>query len=201
MNRLERLPTLACCLFLLLTLGCSRGPEYTVDSVEIASVSRSFPDRDDWLRVVEGRLLVRFDGPTTRTLEEAQRDLGVALYVYTKGNPHPMYYFQYISGEPHMSRIAIPYVFEQSGEPGLYAAKWELTDIYFGDQEFNDGSYEAIAVAADGKVLERLIQFMSLKSLLNLPNKVDGRLVFSEPFAVEREIQESPLTDSLPSAD
>jgi hypothetical protein len=205
-NRLEKEVSLVmrmfssavlCCLVLTLFSGCSREPYYRVDYVEITSIARSFPDRDDWLHVVEGSVSVRLDrDPGREILEHVRDELGIALYVYTKGNPHPMYFFQYISGEPDRSRIAVPYIFERADEENVYTAKWELTDIYFGDEEFNDLKYEAIALAGDRKALERLIQFMSMKSLLNLPNKLDTKLVFSEPAEVERK-DSNPPADSL----
>lgn len=189
-------------LMFLLSSGCSKQPVYKLESVEIESVSRSFPDRDDWLHVVEGTVSVRFAGvPGPDLLEETGGKVGIALYVHTTGNPNPMYFFQYQSGEPDSSRIAHPYVFEESGEPDVYVAKWELTDIYFGDEEFNDSLYNAIAVAGDVTALERLIEYMSLESLLNLPNKVDARLVFSEPFEVERGPFMPLSEDSIPAVD
>jgi hypothetical protein len=184
-------------LLLSLTLGCSKGPDYRVDSLKITSVERSFPDKDDWLHVVEGTVSVLFrDNPTKELLEKVRGEVGIALYVYTKGNPNPMYFFQYVSGEPNTSRIATPYLFEKSSRENLYTAGWELTDIYFGDEEFNDLKYDAIALAGDREALESLTEHMSTESLLNLPNELDARLVFSLPFEVERE-STAPNADTL----
>jgi len=201
MKKMKAFPTAFFCFVLFVLAGCSNAPDYLVDSLEITSVARSFPDRDDWLHVVEGKVSVRFaQPPTVELLEEVRTELGIALYVYTKGNPNPMYFFQYVSGEPNTSRIAYPYVFEPARPENIYNAKWELTDIYLGDEEFNDLSYEAVALAADREVLERLVDFMSLKSLLNLPNELGARLVFSEPIGVERETS-APPEDSVPAAE
>ncbi len=186
-------------------IRCSDGPEYTVDRLEVTSVVRSFPDMDDWLHIVSGKIYVRFDeSPDHPLLENLQNEVGVSLFVYTKGSADPSYFLDYIGGEPNAARIAKPYTYEKSDQPNIYVANWELTDIYFGDQEFNDRLYEAVAVASDTAALKKLVQATTLKSLLNLPNTVEARLVFSDPFEVERgspEMQsEEELLDERPDS-
>jgi hypothetical protein len=180
-------------LFLSFT-GCSDEPDYTVEKLEVTSVVRSFPDKDDWLHNVSGKIYVRFNEPPDHTLlESLQNEVGVSLFVYTKGSTDPFYFLDYDSVEVNETRIAKPYTYEKSDQSNVYVAKWELTDIYFGDQEFNDKFYEAVAVASDTVALKKLVETTALKSLLNLPNKLGARLVFSDPFEVQRG---SPGTES-----